>query len=202
MAAEESSHLELPRLETFLAESIRAMTSELPVMPLGGCFRPASQPAPPSPTAPAKAHTVRSGPLKIHKSWVYWGHCRFRHSLLLGRKSHDLSAVLAFPGAAPAGPRLVSLHTTSLPPPCSRSLLFFHQPVDVVLSPTLAGGHLKDICNAQQGLLRVSVGDHLQGREKLRVKAPEEGMPFPLGTNPLPPHTCSAPAPVPLPAGW
>lgn len=133
VAAEEPAHLELLRLVMFLAESIGG---------LWGCFWPASQSVPLSPAAPPEAQTARSGPLKIHTILGLFGvgHCRFRHSLSLDRKSQGLSALLALQGAAPADPLPMSLHTRRLfPPPCSLSLLFFHQPVDMVLSPVLAG---------------------------------------------------------------
>ena len=41
-----------------------------------------------------------------------------------------------------------------------------HQPVDMMLSPVLTRRHLKHICNAQQGLLSVSVCYHLKTKYK------------------------------------
>ena len=42
--------------------------------------------------------------------------------------------------------------------------LLLDQLVDVVLGAVLAGGHLEHVGGAEEGLLRVAVGDHLQCR--------------------------------------
>ena len=42
--------------------------------------------------------------------------------------------------------------------------LLLDQLVDVVLGAVLAGGHLEHVGGAEEGLLRVPVGDHLQCR--------------------------------------
>ena len=47
-----------------------------------------------------------------------------------------------------------------------RSISVLDKAVDVVLSPVLAGGHLEHVGHAEQGLPRITVGNHLQEREK------------------------------------
>ena len=47
-------------------------------------------------------------------------------------------------------------------------LLIFHQSVDMMLCSVLRGGHLKYVGHAEQGLLRVPVGDHLEDCEVLQ----------------------------------
>ena len=49
-----------------------------------------------------------------------------------------------------------------------RPLLIFHQSVDMMLCSVLGGGHLEHVGHAQQGLLRVPVGYHLQDGEVLQ----------------------------------
>ena len=44
----------------------------------------------------------------------------------------------------------------------SKTLLIFHQSVDMMLSPMFRGGHFKYIGHAEECLLGVSVGDHLE----------------------------------------
>lgn len=45
--------------------------------------------------------------------------------------------------------------------PTSASVSVFDQPVNMVLCAVLAGGHLEDVCYAQQGLQCVPVSHHL-----------------------------------------
>lgn len=88
---------ELRRWARFLAESARSAgfrPAQGQGQGLSGHhFRSAHR----RPSAPPEAHTARPGPPKIHNTvgLLGVGHCRLRHSLLLGRKkSHGHAARL------------------------------------------------------------------------------------------------------------
>ena len=52
---------------------------------------------------------------------------------------------------------------------CVGVALLLDQLVDVVLGAVLAGGHLEHIGSAEEGLLGVPVGDHLQCRCEIDI---------------------------------
>lgn len=47
-------------------------------------------------------------------------------------------------------------------------VLIFHQSVNMMLRSVLRGGNLEDICDAEERLLGVAIGDHLQDGEVLQ----------------------------------
>ena len=47
-------------------------------------------------------------------------------------------------------------------------VLIFHQSVNMMLRPVFRGGNLEDICDAEERLLCVAIGDHLQDGEVLQ----------------------------------
>lgn len=135
------SDLELQHLVTLLAESAGASASELHERHPWGCFQPAPQEAPFSLGPSQGSHSQISSSENTQILGLFGiRHCRFRHGLFLGRRVVTSTLLALRGGGCPhRSPPHVPAHTMSRPPSLLPGLLFLHQPVDMMLSPMLAG---------------------------------------------------------------